>query len=267
MNWVKLILVVLVLTLSCKNSSAQSEEDSLRLAWAVRRLVRPTDCNSSSTDLGPPRNYYPARPGKIGPVGPPGCPGEAGPKGEAGSCVCNRTETNDLKQMIQNLEDKISTMESQMPEAFCLLGMKSGMIPDSAITASSVHSASYCKLANARLDHHGAWCAVANTIGSQWVEVDLGKIQKVTGVVTQGQGNYPNTNEWITSFKIEYATREGSRTALTENNNYKVFSPVNFNKNTIVVTRFPEPIQARYIRIIPASYHSHMSMRFDVINC
>lgn len=56
----------------------------------------------------------------------------------------------------------IYKVESTISEAFCLIGMKSGEIPDSAITASSVHSAAYCQLYNSRLDRFGAWCAVSS---------------------------------------------------------------------------------------------------------
>lgn len=47
----------------------------------------------------------------------------------------------------------------------------------------------------------------------------------------------------------------------------QIFTPVNFDPTTKVVTRFPAAIMARYVRIIPTAYHSHMSMRFDLIDC
>lgn len=59
-----------------------------------------------------------------------------------------------------------------------------------------------------------------DTIDSQWVAVDLQKIQRVTGIITQGQGH--NNREWVTSLKIEYGTIAGLRRPIVENNIAKV---------------------------------------------
>ena len=57
--------------------------------------------------------------------------------------------------------------------------------------------------------------------GREWIEVDLGRIKNVTGVVMQG-ALYSTVNEWVTGFKVEYGTVFGSRISVTENFRAKV---------------------------------------------
>ena len=70
------------------------------------------------------------------------------------------------------------------------LGMESGQIPNSAITASSQLTPAYGP-ENARLHFKGtpgrlgAWILLRNDHG-QWLQVDFGRETQVTGIATQG---------------------------------------------------------------------------------
>ncbi|XP_072043445.1 retinoschisin-like [Amphiura filiformis] len=48
-------------------------------------------------------------------------------------------------------------------------------------------------------------------------------------------------------------------------------APKTFNANsdrdTVVSITFPQPISARFLRIIPTERHSWVSLRFEVIGC
>ena len=86
------------------------------------------------------------------------------------------------------------------------LGIEDGRIPDSALTASTVHSAP-CATTRARLNlaaasgKVGSWCAKTNVV-NQWLQIDLGTPTTVTKVATQGR---QDSSEWITSYSLSYS--------------------------------------------------------------
>ena len=86
------------------------------------------------------------------------------------------------------------------------LGIESGKITDAQITASSQFDARH-GACNARLnlvggrDKAGAWSAgVCNS--DQWLQVDLGAITEVTGIMTQGR---QDSDECVHSYTISYS--------------------------------------------------------------
>lgn len=95
---------------------------------------------------------------------------------------------------------------------------------------------------------------------SAWMQMDLGSIQSVTSVITQGL-NHEQIEEWVTKFKvgtsIDGLTFTEVPTTLTDN----VFIG-NVDKSTQVVNAFDIAETARYVRIYPTEYHGNkLSMR------
>ncbi|CAB4000721.1 Hypothetical predicted protein [Paramuricea clavata] len=141
-------------------------------------------------------------------------------------------------------------------EALCLnntsctdpkpLGMRSGKIPDGAITASSTYSSGY-KPSFGRL-----------------TRVDLGQLTTVTGIATQG--TCYNLNEWAKSYSVSYGTEPNSWTPYKESRNVKVFQ-ANTDRGSIVTHSFKPPIRARYIRVLPKSWSSYPTMRVEFYGC
>ena len=86
------------------------------------------------------------------------------------------------------------------------LGIEDGRIPDSALTASTIHSA-VCAATFARLNlaagsgRAGSWCVKTNDV-NQWLQIDLGTHITVTKVATQGRQDY---DQWITSYSLSYS--------------------------------------------------------------
>ena len=86
------------------------------------------------------------------------------------------------------------------------LGMEDGRIPNSQITASSVHDNRHHQT-NARLNHHadnvtkGAWSAGVYNNLTQWIQVDLGVAQMVSGVMLQGR---EEEDQWVTRYKVQH---------------------------------------------------------------
>lgn len=80
------------------------------------------------------------------------------------------------------------------------LGMESGQITDSQISASSVWSSSYSPY-KARLNSQSGWYAYTSNV-NQWLQVDFEKITKVTGIATQ---SYYNSYDRVTSYTLSYS--------------------------------------------------------------
>ena len=86
------------------------------------------------------------------------------------------------------------------------LGMESGYIPNSALTASSVWGSAYGP-ENARLHYKGGSGRKGGWISShqdheQWLQVDFGTEKQVTGISIQG---YYNSDYWLKSFSLRYS--------------------------------------------------------------
>ena len=84
------------------------------------------------------------------------------------------------------------------------LGMESGVISNTQITASSELSDKYTAI-YARLNQPnesngagGAWIAAAND-QNPWVEVNLYRQTVLTGVKMQGN---PSSDKWVTKYKV-----------------------------------------------------------------
>ena len=86
------------------------------------------------------------------------------------------------------------------------LGIEDGRIQDSAITASTIHAASFAAHLGrlnlvARSGKNGAWCAKTSN-NKEWLQIDLGNPTTVTKVATQGR---QDQNQWPTSYSISYS--------------------------------------------------------------
>jgi hypothetical protein len=50
-----------------------------------------------------------------------------------------------------------------------------------------------------RLNSPQAWSAAENKVG-HWMQVDVGEIVSIAGIITQGRRDYP---QWVTSYKVQ----------------------------------------------------------------
>ena len=91
------------------------------------------------------------------------------------------------------------------------------------LSASSEWNANHGP-ANANLHHKagkgrtGAWSAKYNN-ANQWLQVDLGKISKITAVATQGR---QENSQWVKSYTLEYSLYGTAFVPYKENNAVKV---------------------------------------------
>ncbi|XP_048587362.1 lactadherin [Nematostella vectensis] len=150
------------------------------------------------------------------------------------------------------------------------LGMEDGRIPDSSITASSFHdshmSPYYGRLNNQPVSgqHNGAWAALNEQTG-EYLQVDLGRVMRVTHVATQGRPQ--GSSQWVTEYSVEYSlTGDQWQSFQDENGVIKVF-PGNSDKTTVVKHEFFPVIKARFVRIVVRAWHGHITMRAEFYGC
>ena len=86
--------------------------------------------------------------------------------------------------------------------------MENGLLPNSAITASSVFGTSKHGAWLARLNNvpngafWGSWSADLNEAG-QWLQIDLGEERLLTNFATQGR---PSSAQWVKSYTILFSS-------------------------------------------------------------
>ncbi|XP_033107775.1 uncharacterized protein LOC117109513 isoform X2 [Anneissia japonica] len=150
------------------------------------------------------------------------------------------------------------------------LGMESGAIPSASIKASSEYNAQHGPR-RARLnlvpdsDGIGAWAAKTSDL-NQWIQVDLGKIRQVSGVVTQGRNGY-SPGQWVQSYKVSYSIDSNNWEPIVGSTGVPMEFVGNSDADTAVTRLFPAGVHARFIRIHPLSWNGHISMRFEVLGC
>ena len=83
----------------------------------------------------------------------------------------------------------------------------SSVIPDSAITSSSVYGVSESTVKYGRLNAQRAWCPEKRN-GRDWLQIDLGGYYFICGVATQGSKH--GKNEWTSQYKVGLS-RDGSK--------------------------------------------------------
>jgi hypothetical protein len=114
-----------------------------------------------------------------------------------------------------------------------------------------------------RLDATYSWIAQSANAGlekGEWMQLDLGKAQAVAGVVTQGRGD---GGWWTTAYSVKLSVDGDSWASVACG---MVFEG-NTDMHTKVKNEFPEPVNARYVRIYPVYYYGHPSMRAGVLMC
>uniref|UniRef100_A0A8B9C430 AE binding protein 1 n=1 Tax=Anser brachyrhynchus TaxID=132585 RepID=A0A8B9C430_9AVES len=110
----------------------------------------------------------------------------------------------------------------------------------------------------------GAWCAEDDS-RAHWLEVDTRRTTKFTGVITQGRDSQIQWcaawGGWMGVVGVALGTRCHPRVSPPQ-----MFYG-NVDKDTPVLTEFPEPVVARYIRIYPQTWNGSLCLRLEVLGC
>uniref|UniRef100_A0A8C9ELG6 ferroxidase n=1 Tax=Pavo cristatus TaxID=9049 RepID=A0A8C9ELG6_PAVCR len=145
------------------------------------------------------------------------------------------------------------------------LGMASGYIADSQITASGQEGPWAPKLA--RLHNSGSINAWSTGEGNPWIQVDLLHLKIIHGIKTQG-ARQRLSSLYVSQFVVFYSL-DGQRWKKYKGNttSTQMMFFANVDATTVKENRFNPPIVARYIRISPTHYSIRTTLRMELIGC
>ncbi|XP_078367446.1 lactadherin-like [Oculina patagonica] len=149
------------------------------------------------------------------------------------------------------------------------VGMESGAILDSRISASSQYSAAYpAHLARLHLkstaSSNGGWAALYNN-NNQWLQVNLQQTTRVTLIATQGREDW---DQWTKAYKLQYGEDGVTFTFYKRlgDQSDTVFLG-NTDKDTVVSHDLNPIIEARYIRVRPMQWYKRITVRMELYTC
>uniref|UniRef100_A0A667YZP6 Milk fat globule EGF and factor V/VIII domain containing a n=1 Tax=Myripristis murdjan TaxID=586833 RepID=A0A667YZP6_9TELE len=149
-----------------------------------------------------------------------------------------------------------------------LLGMEGGGIVESQISASSVHygimGLQRWGPELARLNNHGivnAWTSAAHD-RNPWIEIDLQKTMRLTGIITQGASRMGSA-EFIKAFKVSTSCLSGRFNIILDRREHHELTYNDSTKTNL----FDPPIVAQYIRIIPVVCRKACTLRMELLGC
>ncbi|XP_054708363.1 hemocytin-like [Uloborus diversus] len=181
-------------------------------------------------------------------------------------CFCNEVSTTPV--ITQPITPQVNVAEC---ETFYNIRDGPMPIPDSNIKASSSkdsNSGPQSSHLNSISNHKSAGAWIAGDINKQqWIEIDLGEIQPIYGVVTKGRNAFPS---WVKSYKALYSRNGLAYAYISDQDSSEkvcfVFTG-NYDSETPVQNLFRKPVEARFIRIQPISFYKEIAMRVDVLGC
>uniref|UniRef100_A0A8C2YB16 ferroxidase n=1 Tax=Coturnix japonica TaxID=93934 RepID=A0A8C2YB16_COTJA len=145
------------------------------------------------------------------------------------------------------------------------LGMASGYIADSQITASGQEGPWAPKLA--RLHNSGSINAWSTGEGNPWIQVDLLHLKIIHGIKTQG-ARQRLSSLYVSQFVVFYSL-DGQRWKKYKGNatSTQMLFFANVDATSVKENHFNPPIIARYIRINPTHYNIRTTLRMELIGC
>ncbi|XP_067122803.1 uncharacterized protein [Centruroides vittatus] len=141
------------------------------------------------------------------------------------------------------------------------IGITSGIIPDSAINASSQRS-NY-EAWNIRLNSATGWCGQQEPF--TYITVDLGRIYLLTAILVKGV----ITNDVVgrpTELRFFYKMREAENFVVYfPNFNLTSREPGNYGELTVI--ELPQSVKVRYVILGIVSYKKNPCLKFELMGC
>ncbi|KAH0621670.1 hypothetical protein JD844_023227 [Phrynosoma platyrhinos] len=156
-----------------------------------------------------------------------------------------------------------------------MLGMLSGLIPDSQILASSTREYHWVPSVARLVSSRSGWFPRIPQAqpGEEWLQVDLGVPKNVKGVIVQGARggdsiNVAEARAFVKKFKVAYSMNGKDWEYIQDPKTMqaKIFEG-NMHYDTPEVRRF-DPVPAQYIRVHPERWSpAGIGMRLEVLGC
>ncbi|XP_076025902.1 discoidin, CUB and LCCL domain-containing protein 2 [Genypterus blacodes] len=154
------------------------------------------------------------------------------------------------------------------------LGLESGVVADAQLSASSVWEwndingqHNVWATSGARLKRAGLPWSPAHSDQHQWLQVDLKREKRVTGITTTGS-TVRGYQYYVLAYRVLYSN-DGQQWLTyqeVDSTGDKVFQG---NTNYLHEARnnFIPPIEARYLRINPTHWHQRAALRLELLGC
>ncbi|KAM4700907.1 discoidin, CUB and LCCL domain-containing protein 2 [Discoglossus pictus] len=182
------------------------------------------------------------------------------------------SQANNVTSKVGPLSASLFTFKTS--GCYGTLGMESGVIPDSQINASSVlewtdntGQNNVWKPEKARLKKHGPSWAASLTNEHQWLQIDLNKLKRITGIITTGSTMH-RYNFYVSAYKILYSD-DGTK--------WKVYREPHVEQDKVfqgnadcyqeVRNNFIPPIVARFVKINPVQWNQKIAMKVELLGC
>ncbi|XP_010187217.1 PREDICTED: neuropilin-2 [Mesitornis unicolor] len=156
-----------------------------------------------------------------------------------------------------------------------LLGMLSGLIPDSQISASSIRGYDWSPSMARLVSSRSGWFPRIPQAqpGEEWLQVDLGIPKNIKGIIIQGArgGDSMTTTEsrsFVKKFKVAYSMNGKDWEFIQDPKTMqaKLFEG-NIHYDIPEVRRF-DPVPAQYVRVHPERWSpAGIGMRLEVLGC
>ena len=149
------------------------------------------------------------------------------------------------------------------------LGLTSGVITDSQLSASSSFTSAVGPgMGRAeREEGGGAWCPLGlvsqERPGQEWLEVDLGRRMRISGLGLQGRWGAGQGAEWSPGVSVAWYDEEREVFVASS----EVY-PANTDTYSLVTVQLSQAIETRKIRVIPVSDHPRaVCLRLELYGC
>ncbi|XP_074514923.1 discoidin, CUB and LCCL domain-containing protein 2 [Sebastes fasciatus] len=152
------------------------------------------------------------------------------------------------------------------------LGLESGGVADTQLSASSVWEwnigqHSVWAPSGARLKKAGLPWASLQSDQQQWLQIDLKKEKRITGIATTGS-TLREYQYYVSAYRVLQSNDSKHWSIYREANSTqdKIFQG-NTNYLHEVRNNFIPPIEARFVRINPTLWHQRIALKLELLGC
>ncbi|XP_006750346.1 neuropilin-1-like, partial [Leptonychotes weddellii] len=150
-----------------------------------------------------------------------------------------------------------------------MLGMVSGLISDSQITASNQGERNWMPENIRLVTSRSGWALppAPHPYINEWLQVDLGEEKIVRGIIIQG-GKHRENKVFMRKFKIGYSNNGSDWKMIMDDSKRKAKSFEGNNNYDTPELRTFSPLSTRFIRIYPErATHGGLGLRMELLGC